>query len=301
MAPNLRLRAVRISPLRPTTSSVEPPPMSHTSTCRSNTGTACSTPRWMSRASSKPEMTSTSTPASARARSMKVARFSPSRSTTSKRSASTRATTMCTELVPMSAAARTWLMPSLSLSGALDGDDPWYPAAPRPSERGPAPAATGDLDSLPSHGQTSQAQGPGRAGDSQGHHPGVEPAIAVHALHAAGAPRREGQPDVGSGAHVRVAGTGAGADLPQLPRSAPGRHQQRLPGRRAGIDLRGHHRGHPAPLIAVAAIVGPRVSIGASGLAAQLPPGSGSYIAVTLPSFVHSLWKCDASGCPSKR
>ena len=35
---------------------------------RSNTGTAWSTPRWMRRASSKPEMTSTSTPASSRAR-----------------------------------------------------------------------------------------------------------------------------------------------------------------------------------------------------------------------------------------
>src|SRR5918994_1579863 len=45
----------------------------------------------------------------------------------------------------------------------------------------------------------------------------------------------------------------------------------------------------------------PARSIGVNGLAAQLPPGSGSYIAVTLPSFVHSLWKCDASGCHSKR
>ena len=36
---------------------------------RSNTGTAWSTPRWIRRASSKPEITSTSTPASSRARS----------------------------------------------------------------------------------------------------------------------------------------------------------------------------------------------------------------------------------------
>ena len=78
MEPSLRLRALRISPWLPTTSSVEPPPMSHTTTLRSNTGTAWSTPRWMRRASSNPEITSTSTPTS-RARSMNTARFSASR------------------------------------------------------------------------------------------------------------------------------------------------------------------------------------------------------------------------------
>ena len=38
MAPSLRLRASRISPRCPRRSSVEPPPMSHTSSLRSNTG-----------------------------------------------------------------------------------------------------------------------------------------------------------------------------------------------------------------------------------------------------------------------
>ena len=62
-APSLKLRAVSTSPRSPIRISVEPPPMSHRSSRRSNTGTACSTPRWMSRASSTPEMTSTSMPA----------------------------------------------------------------------------------------------------------------------------------------------------------------------------------------------------------------------------------------------
>src|SRR5882724_5297544 len=79
MAPTLRLRAASISPPRPTMNSVLPPPMSTTSTCCSNTGTAWSTPRWISRASSTPEITSTPTLALARAASRKSSRFSASR------------------------------------------------------------------------------------------------------------------------------------------------------------------------------------------------------------------------------
>ena len=56
-----------------------PPPMSMRRRRRSNTGTACSTPRWMRRASSTPETTSTSTPASSRARRTNSSRFSASR------------------------------------------------------------------------------------------------------------------------------------------------------------------------------------------------------------------------------
>ena len=54
MAPSFSDRAASTSPRSPTSSSVLPPPMSHSSRRRSNTGTACSTPRWMSRASSTP-------------------------------------------------------------------------------------------------------------------------------------------------------------------------------------------------------------------------------------------------------
>ena len=53
--------------------------MSHTNTRRLNTGSACSTPRWMRRASSVPEMTSTSTPASSRARWRKASWLPASR------------------------------------------------------------------------------------------------------------------------------------------------------------------------------------------------------------------------------
>ena len=64
-APSLRLTdGEEARPARPTMSSVLPPPMSHTSTRRSKTGSAWSTPRWMRRASSTPETISTSTPAS---------------------------------------------------------------------------------------------------------------------------------------------------------------------------------------------------------------------------------------------
>src|SRR5437764_846652 len=79
MAPTLRLRAASMSPPRPTMNSVLPPPMSTTSTCWSNTGTAWSTPRWMSRASSTPEITSTPTLALTRAASRNSSRFSASR------------------------------------------------------------------------------------------------------------------------------------------------------------------------------------------------------------------------------
>ncbi len=79
MAPTLRLRAASTSPPRPTMNSVLPPPMSITSTCWSKTGTAWSTPRWMSRASSTPEITSTPTLALTRAASRKSSRFSASR------------------------------------------------------------------------------------------------------------------------------------------------------------------------------------------------------------------------------
>ena len=48
------------------------PPMSTSTRRRSKTGTACSTPRWIRRASSTPEMTSTSTPASSCALSDEV-------------------------------------------------------------------------------------------------------------------------------------------------------------------------------------------------------------------------------------
>ena len=79
MAPSLRLPAARVSPFSPTRISVLPPPMSISTRRWSNTGTAWSTPRWMRRASSTPEMTSTSTPASSRARSRNSWAFSASR------------------------------------------------------------------------------------------------------------------------------------------------------------------------------------------------------------------------------
>ncbi len=78
-APSLKLRAARVSPRSPTSTSVEPPPMSTSSRRRSKTGTAWSTPRWMSRASSTPEITSTSMPASSRARARNTSAFSASR------------------------------------------------------------------------------------------------------------------------------------------------------------------------------------------------------------------------------
>ena len=67
-APSLKLRAASVSPRSPTSTSVEPPPMSTRMSRWSKTGTACSTPRWMSLASSSPEITSMSTFASRRAR-----------------------------------------------------------------------------------------------------------------------------------------------------------------------------------------------------------------------------------------
>ena len=78
-APTFRLRAAMVSPLSPISSSVEPPPMSTSSRRRSKTGTAWSTPRWISRASSTPEITSTWTPASWRARSRNSLEFVASR------------------------------------------------------------------------------------------------------------------------------------------------------------------------------------------------------------------------------
>ena len=66
--PSFTERAWSTSPLRPMSTSVDPPPTSMSTIRRSNTGSACSTPSWMSRASSWPEMTCTSTPASSRAR-----------------------------------------------------------------------------------------------------------------------------------------------------------------------------------------------------------------------------------------
>ena len=51
-APSLKLREVRTSPRSPTSTSVDPPPMSHRRSRRSNTGSACRIPRWMRRASS---------------------------------------------------------------------------------------------------------------------------------------------------------------------------------------------------------------------------------------------------------
>ncbi len=79
MAPSLRLPAARVSPRSPTRISVLPPPMSMSTRRWSNTGTACRTPRWMSRASSTPEITSTSMPASSRTRSRNSLAFSASR------------------------------------------------------------------------------------------------------------------------------------------------------------------------------------------------------------------------------
>src|SRR5262245_60258108 len=78
-APSLKLRAVSTCPWCPTITSVEPPPMSHSSIRWSKTGTAWSTPRWMRRASSTPEITSTSTPASSQARRTNSSWFSASR------------------------------------------------------------------------------------------------------------------------------------------------------------------------------------------------------------------------------
>ena len=60
-------------------SSVLPPPMSHSSSRRSKTGSDCRMPRWMRRASSMPETTSISTPASSRARRTNSSLFSASR------------------------------------------------------------------------------------------------------------------------------------------------------------------------------------------------------------------------------
>ena len=74
-APSLKLRAASISPRSPTSTSVEPPPMSTRISRWSNAGTACSTPRWISRASSNPEMTSMSTSASRRARLRNTSAF----------------------------------------------------------------------------------------------------------------------------------------------------------------------------------------------------------------------------------
>ena len=76
-APSFMLRAASVSPRWPTSSSVQPPPMSMRNSRWSKTGTACSTPRWMRRASSTPEITSTSTPASVGAGEELVARSPP--------------------------------------------------------------------------------------------------------------------------------------------------------------------------------------------------------------------------------
>ena len=61
---------------RPMSSSVLPPPMSHSSNRRSYTGSDWRMPRWMRRASSMPETTSISTPASSRARRTNSSLFS---------------------------------------------------------------------------------------------------------------------------------------------------------------------------------------------------------------------------------
>ena len=74
-----RARGAAPRPRWPTSSSVLPPPMSHSRRRWSNTGTAWSTPRWMRRASSTPEMTFTLTRASSQARSISTSRFSASR------------------------------------------------------------------------------------------------------------------------------------------------------------------------------------------------------------------------------
>ena len=78
-APSLKLRAASVSPRSPITISVDPPPMSTNSARFSNTGTAWSTPRWISRASSSPEITSISTCASSLARRMKTSALAASR------------------------------------------------------------------------------------------------------------------------------------------------------------------------------------------------------------------------------
>ena len=78
-APSLKLRESKILSPVATTISVEPPPISQSNICWSPTPIACLAPRWISRASSIPEMTSISTPASFRARLMKSSRFSASR------------------------------------------------------------------------------------------------------------------------------------------------------------------------------------------------------------------------------
>ena len=78
-APNLKLRANITSSSIPTTTSVEPPPMSHTNIGRSWIPIALSTPRWISRASSTPETTSMSIPVSLRTFLMNSERFLASR------------------------------------------------------------------------------------------------------------------------------------------------------------------------------------------------------------------------------
>ena len=79
IAPSFSERDASTSPRRPTSSSVLPPPMSQSRRRRSYTGTAWSTPRWMRRASSTPEITLTWTRASSHARSISTSRFSASR------------------------------------------------------------------------------------------------------------------------------------------------------------------------------------------------------------------------------
>src|SRR5215213_5473428 len=78
-APSLKLRDASTAPRCPMSNSVLPPPMSHSISRRSNTGSDCSTPRWISRASSIPDTTSISTPASSLARRTNSSLFSASR------------------------------------------------------------------------------------------------------------------------------------------------------------------------------------------------------------------------------
>ena len=79
MWPSFRLRARAGSVPAPAITSVDPPPMSITRWGRPAMGTALMAPRWIRRASSTPDTTSTATPASVRARRRKSAALAASR------------------------------------------------------------------------------------------------------------------------------------------------------------------------------------------------------------------------------
>ena len=124
MAPSLSDPTASTWRRSPTNTSVEPPPMSISTRRLSNTGTACSTPRWMRRASSAPVMTSTSTPASSRARARNSPAFAASR---------TALVATATSAAPCTSATARHRASAATPRSIASGDSSDMSVAPEPS------------------------------------------------------------------------------------------------------------------------------------------------------------------------